>query len=112
MGNVVGFPKANYYRSKNYRDFVKLRPCMVEGMVPKYQCVGVIEFHHIETGGMGIKGSDLAGVSLCSGHHAQGESPGWGWKTFELIYGVDFKKEADFNLRYYVISFEAKRGIT
>lgn len=63
--------KSSFDRDAAFRDFVRAHTCLLSGD-RNSECGGVTEFAHITTGGMGIKGSDLHAVPLCSNHHTAG----------------------------------------
>lgn len=82
----MSFQKKKTYRSKKYMDFVKILECCVSS-----PCFEVIERHphHTETGGIGMKGSDLSCIPLCGFHHD--EIHRGGKETFQYKYAIDIK---------------------
>jgi hypothetical protein len=67
----LALPKENFDREARFRLFVSGHACLLSPW-KNNECRGITEFAHITTGGRGIKGSDLHGVALCSGHHRTG----------------------------------------
>ena len=74
-------PKTKTYRSIKYLTFIRSLPCSIQG------CGYDSEAHHIETGGIGMKGSDLLTIPLCRYHHSQYHSIGR--MTFCDKYNID-----------------------
>lgn len=77
--------KEKTFRSKRYMDFVKTLDCCVSSA----GCGGEIAAHHTETGGMGIKGSDLSCIPLCGIHHAFYHNSGK--ITFASYYNINIQ---------------------
>lgn len=79
------------YKNEAYKEYVKQQPCCVTGMMIVNQDTGNVESdpHHTETGGMGMKGSDLSCVPLLHELHQEGHNTGW--KTFQTKYDIDFR---------------------
>lgn len=76
----VRFPKPETFRSEKYLKFVRTLPCIV--------CkTAATEAHHISTGGVGMKGSDLETVPLCRLHHAEYHQ--FGKETFWQRHNLD-----------------------
>jgi hypothetical protein len=67
---------------KKYREHVRSLPCYIHD-----GCAGDVATHHIETGGMGMKCSDLMTVPLCFKHHSEIHQRGR--ITFANKYGVN-----------------------
>lgn len=57
-------------RSKEYLEFVRALPCAVCGKI------GPSDPHHVESGGVGMKGSDGSVIPLCRKHHRRLEDIG------------------------------------
>ena len=82
--------KKKTYRSKKYMDFVKGLECCVDSAC-RHSLDGPICDpdsipHHTETGGVGMKGSDLSCIPLCNYHHNYIHQHGKG--TFQRKYDV------------------------
>jgi hypothetical protein len=63
---VKAQPKVKTPRDKRFLRWLLTRPCELRHRSP---CMGEMVYHHTEGGGMGIKGSDYAAISVCFGHH-------------------------------------------
>ena len=79
-------PKQIREVDKDYKEFIKTQPCLVNHLL----CCGEVACHHTKSVGSG--GSDRDGVPLCLVHHIPGVHS-MGIKTFQDVYGIDFKKE-------------------
>ena len=68
---------------KNYREKVRLLPCIITGQP------GPSDPHHVMTGGFGMKGSDLSVIPLSREIHRNVEDKGHAWleKTFGVRVG-------------------------
>ena len=98
----MSFPKNKPFRSKRYRRFVEKLPCYVCHR-SLFEGTEIIP-HHEETGGVGMKGSDLSCIPLCHEHHdfyhAQGKD------TFEKYHNVDLWKARAETLALYIQSLK------
>ena len=79
---------------------VRTLPCSVAGEL----CQGDIAAHHIETGGMSSKATDLFCIALCGIHHAVLHAHGK--TTFESTYGVDLWRLNRDTMRAYIEEVE------
>jgi len=74
-------PKVRFIRSKRYLEFAKGLPCC------KCTAPAPSDPHHVESGGMGIKGNDTSAIPLCRKCHDQMDTKykPWvdraGWQT-------------------------------
>lgn len=59
-------------RTDDYLDFIRSKPCCLCGKE------GPSEAHHVAQGGVGMKGSDMSCIPLCSEHHVLTEDKGHG----------------------------------
>jgi hypothetical protein len=75
----AGDIKQKTFRSKSYLQFIRSQPCII--------CGKKSEAHHSETGGMGIKASDLTAIPLCRFHHTQWHTIGR--QTFLSRYDIN-----------------------
>lgn len=110
--------KEKTYRSKQYTSFVDQLPCVVYNYHDSLKvfpygnerCGGLVTHHHTETGGVGMKGSDLSCIPLCNGHH-KGLTTAIhrGKKTFARIYGIDEDKEVLRVNQLYIQYLEGKK---
>jgi hypothetical protein len=59
------FPKTPPARDEDYLDYIRSLPCCV--------CVTgtPVHPHHMESGGVGCKGSDHSCVPMCANHHRE-----------------------------------------
>ena len=98
------FPKPKTYRSEKYKAWVREQSCTLHFCGKPHTFHDLksypIEAAHTEHAGMGIRGSDLSCIPLCSYHHAKQHH--LGVKTFEEKYAVDLEREATKTLRRYV----------
>jgi len=111
-------PKEKTHRSKPYMKFVDSLPCCVYSYhdtfraipIDNEQCSGKGTHHHTETGGVGMKGSDLSCIPLCYGHH-KGLTTAIhnGKETFARIYGIDIEKEVTRTNQAYIEYLEGKK---
>ena len=85
-------------RSKKYLKWIAGQDCRLMG---RRGCQGEVTYHHVESGGTGMKGSDLVCIPLCYFHHVI-ERHGQGPKTFEDKYAIDERREAFWYLQRYV----------
>lgn len=68
-------------------EFVKTLSCCVDHEGP---CRGDVVPHHTDTGGVGMKGSDLSTIPLCDiPHNGVWHAINGGKETFERKYNVD-----------------------
>lgn len=58
------FEKHKPGRSEAYLDYIRSQRCYICQRSPS-------EPHHVETGGMGMKGSDFSALPLCREHHRE-----------------------------------------
>lgn len=72
------------YRNEQYLKYIRSLPCTV----CKKPCPS--EAHHISTGGMALKCSDLETAPLCNTHHMEVTSVNSGKKTFVEKYRIDW----------------------
>lgn len=92
--------KTKIYRSERYMKFLwEHLSCAV--------CFTVqgIDAHHTETGGMGIKGSDLSCIPLCRKHHQELHSIGK--DTFSKKYDIEYEFFNNVCLRLYIQALES-----
>lgn len=88
------FAKEKTYRSDDYTAFVDTLECAVFAfhkdarVIDGSICQGLVTHHHTETGGVGMKGSDLSCVPLCNGHHFEVHNT-LGKQTFDKVYNLD-----------------------
>jgi len=94
----VAAPKPILDRDPQYLEFVRSFPCIV------CRAKNDIHAHHTETGGMGVKGSDLSSVPLCHEHHTGGDVSihKLGVEEFEKLHGISLKLVQVELLRAYV----------
>ena len=78
--------KKKTYRSKKYMDFVKEQYCCLSSPLSYCNGEGTVA-HHTETGGVGMKGSDLSCIPLCPSHHF--EIHQHGKLTFALHHAIE-----------------------
>jgi hypothetical protein len=76
-------------RSPAHLAWIRTQPCCVAG------CRNTrIHAHHVrtgQTGGLGLKPSDLTAVPLCAIHHDEVHR---GARTFERVHGLDLRELA------------------
>lgn len=108
--------KEKTYRSKKYTSFVDQLPCEVETCLlysfdsAGEYCEGLVTHHHTDTGGTGMKGSDLSCIPLCSGHHMDLTTAiHRGKETFARIYGIDIEKAVIRTNQLYIQNLEGKK---
>jgi len=91
--------KEDFDRDDNYLTFVRTLPCIVDSCTVK-----PIHAHHVERGGMGIKGSDYSVVALCHEHHTSGSDAihNLGVSEFEKTHAIDLVVEQLYTIRQYV----------
>lgn len=75
-------PKERVERSTMYLDYVRSLPCLI--------CAGEAQAHHVDVGGVAMKGSDYVTVPLCNEHHR--ELHDRGDVSFQQWHGVDFNR--------------------
>lgn len=92
--------KTKTLRSEKYLKFVRLLPCAI------CKTMDGIEAHHISTGGMAMKGSDLQTVPLCRLHHAEYHQ--FGKETFWQRHNADRWEVVAKTLELYVEEKEIK----
>lgn len=92
-------PKHINDRDSQYREFIRSFPCLVKGCRET-----PIHAHHMETGGMGTKGSDYSCIPLCHKHHTGGNQSihNQGEINFRSIHKVDLTEAKESLLRAYV----------
>jgi len=88
-------PKAHFDHNGDFRSYVTGHSCHLSPF-KNNECGGVSEFNHIGEHGLGIKGSDLHGVCLCSNHHRL--SPGsyhhlGSIEAFDATHGTNLWRE-------------------
>jgi len=66
-------------RSKHYLNYIRSLPCCL--------CGHPAEAHHMETAGVGMKGSDYLTIPLCRIHHNEYHNKGK--KTFTDSHGLN-----------------------
>lgn len=64
----VAVPKVETPRDKRFLQWLLTRPCELRGG-QHGPCFGDMIYHHTESGGVALKGSDYAAISVCFGHH-------------------------------------------
>lgn len=86
------FQKKKRYINKEYIEYIKQQSCCVTGRMMVNLDTGKVESdpHHTETGGVGMKGSDLSCVPLL--HELHQECHTMGQKSFQTKYNVNFKE--------------------
>ena len=62
-------PKPKTERCFTYLAFIREQPCTICGYLPRDGFKYLMNAHHTETGGMGIKGSDYSAIPLCFACH-------------------------------------------
>lgn len=72
-------PKPTTHRDEKYKAFVRREECAV--------CPRDSQHHHLETGGMGMKGDDRLASNLCAIHHRELHDKGRKW--FEREYKIN-----------------------
>lgn len=70
--------------SEDYLDYIRSLPCRICDFNP-------VDPHHVETGGVGMKGSDFTAIPLCRKHHDELGSKGK--ETFQQLHGIMLAKE-------------------
>lgn len=71
-------------QSEDYLDYIRSLPCRICDFNP-------VDPHHVETGGVGMKGSDFTAIPLCRKHHDELHSGGK--ETFQKLHGITLEKE-------------------
>lgn len=66
-------PKPKTPRDKQFLRWLITRPCELRHL---RGCFGDMIYHHTETGGTSLKGSDYAAISVCFGHHKDFDNAG------------------------------------
>ena len=90
MNGALAFPKPRRLVDAAYLDFIRLRPCLIEG--------AAAQAHH--TVPVGAGGSDYRTLPLCHRHHEELHRIG---KTrFETRYRLDITEEVIRHLELYV----------
>ena len=84
MTSALAFPKPERLRDRKYLSWIKRQGCLLDGRSA--------HAHHLESGGVGTKGSDRLTVPLCWQHHR--ELHDRGRQAFEDRHGIEFLKEA------------------
>jgi len=82
--DVLAFPKPVRLRSLPYLAWIRRQGCLI--------CGSAAQAHHIETGGVGTKGSDFRTTPLC--HRCHRELHRIGSTRFEAEHRVDLYEEA------------------
>ncbi len=93
--------KIKTYRSEQYKTYIRSLGCLV------YHCQKPSEPHHEESGGVGMKGSDLSCVPLCGGlqgHHRERHDTGR--YTFWEKHNIDVDAEYIRLLKGYIMERE------
>lgn len=81
--------KPKRYENKEYKEYIKTRPCCVTGMMIINQDTGKTESDPHHTTSKGAGGSDLSCIPLLHELHQEGHKIGW--HTFQEKYNIDFK---------------------
>jgi len=89
-------PAITVERSTMYLDYVRSIPCII--------CDQQAQAHHVEAGGVGMKGSDYATLPLCAEHHR--ELHDRGDATFRQWHGIDFNVEVIKIMKRYIQAIE------
>lgn len=101
---MIDISKLITFRSDAYLSYVRTQPCAVCGrMWSNFNN----HAHHTETGGKGIKSSDLTCIPLCFAHHQMLHTIGK--ESFAHRYGIDYMAERLKCLVFYIMHKNPKK---
>lgn len=94
----IASPKPILDRDPQYLEFVRSFPCIV------CKAKEAVHAHHVDTGGLGVKGSDFSSVPLCHLHHTGGDASihKLGIEEFEKLHSINLQRVQIQLLRAYV----------
>lgn len=85
-------PKPQTLRAPKYLAFIRRQGCCI--------CQRPAEAHHTETGGVGMRGSDLSCIPLCRAHHMEYHDKGR--RSWQVLHNATLAEIRETYLRRFI----------